>query len=55
LPTAACCATAWTTTRGVGQSATGIKLLFAYAKREFLATVATGEDTVLVSFIGMHG
>src|SRR5205807_2217370 len=44
-----------TTARCVCQSAAGIKLLFASSKCKVLTTVTTGEDTVLVSFIGHHG
>jgi hypothetical protein len=43
------------TARCVCQSAAGIKLLFASSKCKVLTTVTTGEDTILVSFIGHHG
>src|SRR5216683_1189556 len=55
LPSTASSTTTRATARCVCQSAAGIKLLFASSKCKVLTTVTTGEDTVLVSFIGHHG
>src|SRR5438132_1458439 len=55
LPATASSTATRATARCVCQSAAGIKLLFASTKCKVLTTVTTGEDTILVSFIGHHG